>query len=89
MDFKNNFKRLREENNLTQEDIANEIGISRQSVSKWENGVNEPDLETIEKLCVIFHCSVDDLVIGKTIVEEANNKTKLKKTRYVCQLTSF
>lgn len=65
MNFKDNLKRIREDRNLTQDDIAREIGISRQSVSKWENGVAKPDLETISKLCIILNCSLEDLVNGE------------------------
>ena len=70
MNFKDNLKRIREDRNLTQDDIAREIGISRQSVSKWENGVAEPDLETISKLCIILNCSLEDLVNGEQPTEK-------------------
>lgn len=70
MDFKDNFKRIREEKRLTQEDIANEVGISRQSVSKWENGVSEPDIATIKKLCKILDCSISELLEGKRETKE-------------------
>ena len=65
MKFKDNLKRIREQRNLTQDDIAREIGISRQSVSKWENGVAEPDLDTIKQLCSILNCSLDELIYGE------------------------
>ena len=74
MNFKDNLKRIREDRNLTQDDIAREIGISRQSVSKWENGVAEPDLETLSKLCFILNCSLEDLVNG---VQPTKKKKKI------------
>ena len=62
MNFKENLKDLRIKNNLTQDDIAIRLNISRQSISKWESGVSEPNLETLEQLCDILNCSLEDLV---------------------------
>ncbi len=85
MSFKENFKKLREKNELTQEDVAKQIGISRQSISKWENGINEPDLETLEKLCAIFNCSLEELLLGKEIEKtepiNKNNRINSKKLK--------
>lgn len=62
MEFHQNLKRLREKAGLTQEELAEELGITRQSVSKWELGINEPDLPTIRALCRILNCSYDELL---------------------------
>ncbi len=62
MEFHQNLKRLREKAGLTQEELAEELGITRQSVSKWELGINEPDLPTIRVLCRILNCSYDELL---------------------------
>lgn len=79
MEFKDNFKRLRESNGYTQDDIAKEIGISRQSVSKWENGNSEPDIDTIKHLAVFFNCTVDELV-GSIDVKIKKNKQDTYKS---------
>ena len=55
---------LRREHNLTQNDIADRLNISAQAVSKWENDLTSPDLDTLVKLSDIFDISVDDL-LGK------------------------
>ena len=47
--------------NMTQEDIAEKIGVSRQSVAKWENGETVPDLDKCKILAEIFEVSLDDL----------------------------
>lgn len=47
--------------NLTQEDIAEKIGVSRQSVAKWETGETVPDLDKCKMLAEIFEVSLDDL----------------------------
>lgn len=53
---------LRMEKGLSQEDLAEQIGVSRQSVSKWETGQSVPDLDKIIKLADLFGVTVDELV---------------------------
>lgn len=66
MGFNENLKRLRQRKNLTQDQLAEKLYISRQSISKWEQGVAEPNLETINKLTEILDCSIGDLIGGET-----------------------
>lgn len=61
---------LRTEKNLSQGDLAEQLEVSRQSVSKWENNNAVPDLEKIIKLSEIFEVSLDELVKGKMVTEE-------------------
>ncbi len=56
---------LREKRGLTQEDLANKIGISRASLSHYEKNRREPDYTTMTKLADFFHVSVDYL-LGRT-----------------------
>lgn len=65
MEFQQNLKALREKKGLTQEQLAEQLGIARQSVSKWELGINEPDLETLTRLCAILECDYEDLLEKK------------------------
>jgi len=51
---------LRKMNGLTQEQLGKKLNVSYQAVSKWENNLSEPDLETIEKLTEIFGISISD-----------------------------
>ena len=53
---------LRTQHNLSQGDLANELNVSRQSISKWENNNSTPDLEKIVKLAEIFNVSLDKLI---------------------------
>lgn len=53
---------MRKENNLTQEQLADLLGVSRQSVSKYESNLAYPETEKIIKLSEIFHCSTDYLL---------------------------
>jgi len=60
-------KKLRLERNLTQEEVANHLGISFQSISKWERGDGYPDIEMLPSLANYFEISVDDLIGMKEI----------------------
>ena len=62
MKFNEKLKALREKRGYTQEEVAIKLNISRQSVSKWENGINEPDIENIKKICSILDCSLNELL---------------------------
>ena len=59
---------LRNEAKLTQKDLAVMLGVSRQAVTKWENGVGIPDIDNIKKIATIFNTSIDELLDYK--VEE-------------------
>lgn len=60
--FKDNLVQLRKLKDLTQEDIAEKVGVSRQAVAKWESGETSPDLEKSRVLAEILGVSLDDLV---------------------------
>ncbi len=59
--FKDNLIQLRKLKKLTQEDVAEKIGVSRQSVAKWESGESVPDLERGRKLADLLGVTLDDL----------------------------
>ncbi len=62
MKFGNNLKELRKIKNLSQEELAERVGVSRQSVSKWETGDAYPEMNNILMLCKIFNCKINDLL---------------------------
>ena len=59
--FKDNLSHLRKLNHMTQEDIAEKLGVTRQAVAKWESGETIPDLEKSRQLAEIFGVSLDDM----------------------------
>ena len=59
--FNENIVRLRKINQMTQEDIAEAVGVSRQAVAKWESGETIPDLEKCKLMAELFGVSLDDL----------------------------
>lgn len=62
MAFNDNIKKLREEKNLTQQQLADKLYVSRQTVCRWENGSRCPDLLTAKKLALELDVSMDELV---------------------------
>ena len=62
MKFGENLKLIRNDKKISQEDLAERLGVSRQSVSKWETGENYPSMQNIMALCTIFKCKINELV---------------------------
>ena len=67
MEVGNQIKKYRQSINLTQEELAEKIYVTRQTVSNWENGKNYPDLNSLIMLCDLFNISLDILVKGDVI----------------------
>ena len=59
--FKDNLIQLRKYKQLTQEDLAEKVGVTRQAIAKWEAGETMPDLERSRMLAEVFEVSLDDL----------------------------
>lgn len=62
MEFAEKLKRIRCKMNLTQKDVAEIVGITRTAYANYEQGLREPDLATVRKLCVVLNVSADDLL---------------------------
>ncbi len=80
--FSENLKRIRKENNLSQEQLADELNVSRQAISKWESQTAYPEMDKILTLCDKFDLNIDDL-LHKNIAEiksEEESKKSLNKT---------
>ena len=56
------FIKLREDNDLTQQEIANKLGVLRNTYSKWENNINDIPLDILNKLANFYNCSLDYLL---------------------------
>lgn len=56
-----NLQKLRKQKNLTQEALAEQVGVARQTIAKWETGESVPDLEMAAKLASVMEVSLDDL----------------------------
>lgn len=64
MSFRDNLQHLRGTRDLSQAQLATLLGVSRQSVAKWEAEKSYPEMDKLIKLCDLFECSLDDLVRG-------------------------
>lgn len=64
MELKDKLLELRKKNKLSQEQLAEKLNVSRQAISKWEQGVNYPDIANLKVLCEIYHISIDELLAG-------------------------
>lgn len=59
--FGDRLRKLRLRANLTQQDVADKLHITRQSISKWEKNISLPPLSIINDLVIIFSCTLDEL----------------------------
>lgn len=66
MAFGEQLKQARKERNLSQEDLAEKLGVSRQSVSKWESGTGYPETEKLITLSKLLEISLDNLLLDET-----------------------
>lgn len=76
MSLGENLQFLRKRDNITQEQLAETLEVSRQSVSKWESDTSYPEMDKLLQLASLFHCSLDDLVqkdISTQYVEDKCN----------------
>lgn len=87
---------LRRQANLSQQELAERLHVSRQSISKWELGTAKPDLDNMIRLSELFGVSLDELVLGKTQNKQEipqhsaqpveNAKAKRRKRMRLCLL---
>lgn len=68
--------KLRKEKGLSQEEVGNIIGVSRQTISKWETGESIPDFDKIIPLCDLYNITTDELIRGDTTSkDDVNSQT--------------
>lgn len=73
MGLGNNFYSARKKSGLSQEDVAERLGVSRQTISKWELGETLPDIYQSKKLSNLYHLSLDELIDFDIDVQEIQN----------------
>ena len=71
MKFGDNLRNLRKSKKLSQEELSEKVGVSRQSISKWESGAAYPEMNNMLILCKIFNCRINDLLSEK--IEDFNS----------------
>lgn len=83
MKFGDNLRNLRKAKKMSQEKLAERVGVSRQSVSKWETGEAYPEMNNILVLCEIFHCNINDLVNDTLLdIDSLDEEIKMKVVKF-------
>lgn len=62
MNLGNSLFHARKKCGLSQEDVAEKLGVSRQTISKWETGETLPDIRQSKQMSILYHVSLDDLI---------------------------
>lgn len=75
MSFGNILKKIRQDNNLTQEELAKKINTSRSNIANYENDKNMPSVDILEKISQVFNCSIDYL-LGKSDIRNPDKETQ-------------
>ena len=78
MEFNNKLYELRKQKGFSQEELANRLNVSRQTISKWEVGESTPDMEKLVAISDLFEVSLDELVKGEEpkLAEPSEQKVK-------------
>jgi|GEM_PF-3558652 len=74
-------KEYRSLNNLTQTDVANDLGVTFQQVQKYENGTNKISISNLVKVACLFQCEIKDFLPSSSNAKISKQKNKDKKTQ--------
>lgn len=83
MSFGERLKNLRLEKGLTQEDVANEVCVTKQAVWKWEHDVSLPDIASLERIAQFFGVNIDYLLTGNDNVKIEEKIVEVEKEKLV------
>ncbi|MBQ6841155.1 MAG: helix-turn-helix transcriptional regulator [Bacilli bacterium] len=89
MNLSENIKKIRKENNLSQEQLAEKLGVSRQSVSKWESGQAYPEMDKVIQICDLFNLNMDELMKSDLTDVRESKQSKANINKYVDDFFSF
>lgn len=92
MEIGNKIVELRKKENLTQEQLAEKVGVSRQTISKWELGETSPDIKQAKNLADIFKIDINELVgdFNKVILDKViSNENKMKKLSKIFKILAI
>ena len=81
MEFNEKLQQLRKQQNLTQEQLAEQLFVSRTAVSKWESGKGYPNIDSLKCISKLFSVSIDQLLSGDELMTlaECENRSNIKK----------
>jgi transcriptional regulator with XRE-family HTH domain len=76
-----NIKKLRLEKGLTQQEVADQLFVTRQCISRWEQGKGVPDVESLERLSKVFGVTLSEILDDESIKSLTINEAQLKIKR--------
>ncbi len=89
MKLSDNLKKIRKENNLSQEQLAEKLGVSRQAVSKWESDQSFPEMDKILSICEIFGYNIDELMNENIAEVNETKQSKININKYIDDFFAF
>ena len=85
MELNEKLQQLRKQKNLTQEELAEALYVSRTAISKWESGRGYPNIDSLKEIAKFFSVSIDDLLSGEELLTLAEEDHKQKRSN-LCDL---
>lgn len=76
MEFSEKLQQLRKQNNMTQEELAGQLFVSRTAISKWESGKGYPNIESLKSISKVFLVSIDDLLSNEELITLATSENQ-------------
>ena len=89
MKLSDNLKRIRKDNNLSQEQLAEKLGVSRQAVSKWESGQSYPEMDKVLLICKLFNYNLDELMNENVKEVDEAKQSKININKYIDDFFGF
>ena len=85
MEFNEKLQKLRTNENLTQEELAEKLYVSRAAISKWESGRGYPSIDSLKAIAKYFHVTIDELIGSEEIVDLAEQDIKSSNKKYTAR----
>ena len=82
MEFNEKLQELRKQKNLTQEELAGDLFVSRTAISKWESGRGYPGIDSLKEISRYFSVSIDELLSGEELLSVAENENREKENHF-------
>lgn len=89
MNISLNLLNIRNKYNLSQNDLAKKLNVSRQTIYNWEHDKSLPDIFNIVKICDIFQISIDKFLNGDINDKEMDNKNEIFIHQYIIHILNF
>ena len=86
MKFSDKLKLLRAENNLTQDELADKIYVTRTAISKWETDNGYPSIESLKQIATLFNTTIDELVSEEDLKHKEDLSLKNSKANHIIAL---